>query len=113
MGKPTEDCKLVIRGRKISNADIDEVRTLIELQGKQGRTHISRRLAEQWQWKQVNGRLKDRTCRSILQELSQKGLIQLPVVKSSAPSKKDGCFSEKTQHSYQNIVQKCITRCVS
>ena len=57
MGKPTEDSKLVIRGRKISNADIDEVRTLIELQGKQGRAHISRRLAEQWQWKQANGRL--------------------------------------------------------
>ena len=87
MGKPTEDCKLVIRGRKISNADIDEVRTLIELQGNQGRAHISRRLAEQWQWKQANGRLKDRACRSILQELSQRGLLQLSVVKSSVPRK--------------------------
>ena len=87
MGKPTEDSKLVIRGRKISNADIDEVRTLIELQGNQGRAHISRRLAEQWQWKQANGRLKDRACRSILQELSQRGLIQLPVVKSSVSQK--------------------------
>lgn len=87
MGKSTEDSKLIIRGRKISNADIGEVRTLIELNGKQGRTHISRRLAEQWQWKQANGRLKERACRSILQELSRRGLIQLPVVKSSVPRK--------------------------
>ncbi len=46
MGKPTEDRKLVIRGREISEADIVVVRNLIEKYGKQGRSYISRKLSE-------------------------------------------------------------------
>ena len=88
MGKPTEDRKLVIRGREISEADIVAVRNLIEKHGKQGRSYISRKLSEHWQWKQANGMLKDRACRSILQSLSARGHIQLPESKS-ASSRKD------------------------
>ncbi len=84
MGKTTKDCKLVIRGREISEADIVEVRKLIEKYGKQGRSYISMKLSEHWQWKQSNGRLKDRACRSILQGLYERGHIKLP--ESKRPS---------------------------
>ncbi len=67
MGKSTEDRKLVIRSREISEADIG----LIRQHGKQGMTHISRKLSEHWQWNQPNGMLKGRACRSILQSLSE------------------------------------------
>ena len=87
MGKPTEDRKLVIRGREISEADIVVVRNLIEIHGKQGRTYISRKLSEHWKWKQPNGMLKDRACRSILHELSERGQIQLPESKSPTSRK--------------------------
>ncbi|GJQ57343.1 MAG: hypothetical protein D8M57_18455 [Candidatus Scalindua sp. AMX11] len=62
MGKSTEDRKLVIRGR----------------------VHISIKLSEHWQWKQANGHLKDRACRSILQSLFERGLIQLPASKRAS-----------------------------
>jgi SRSO17 transposase len=78
MGKSRIDSELVIRGRTISSVEIEDVRQLITQYGKQGRTHISRRLAEIWQWRQPNGRLKDLACRSILLELENRGLIKLP-----------------------------------
>ena len=39
----------------------------------------------------MNGRLKDRACRSILKELEKQGLIKLPAPKVSVSSKKDIC----------------------
>ncbi len=87
MSKSTEDCKLVIRGRKISEADIGLIRNLIRQHGKQGRTYISRKLSGYWQWNQPNGMLKDRACRSILQSLSERGLIQLPASKRASSYK--------------------------
>ncbi len=87
MGKSTEDRSLVIRGREISEADIGSIRNLIRQHGKQGRTYVSRKLSEHWQWNQPNGMLKDRACRSILQSLSERGLIQLPASKSASSCK--------------------------
>ncbi len=83
MGKSTEDRKFVIRGREIREADIGLIRNLIKQHGRQGRSYISRKLSEHWQWNQSNGMLKDRACRSILQSLSERGLIQLPASKSA------------------------------
>ncbi|MDR4506545.1 MAG: DUF4338 domain-containing protein, partial [Candidatus Scalindua sp.] len=88
MGTPPEGRRLVIRGREISEADIAVVRGLIEHYGNRGRVYISIKLSEHWQWKQANGHLKDRACRSILQSLSERGLIQLPASKR-APSCKN------------------------
>jgi SRSO17 transposase len=78
MGKSITDDKLVIRGRTISSVEIEEVRKLIEQYEKQGRTHISKHLAQIWQWRQPNGQLKDLACRAILLELEKRGLIKLP-----------------------------------
>jgi len=81
VGKSTRDCELIIRGRKISETDIIFVRRLALEQGHTGRTNLSILLAGAWNWRQANGRLKDRACRSILQELEFRGLIKLPVSK--------------------------------
>ncbi len=87
MGKPTEDRRLVIRGREITEADIGLIRNLTKQHGKQGRSYISRKLSEHWQWTQSNGMLKDRACRSILQSLSERGLVQLPESKRASSRK--------------------------
>ena len=70
-----------IRGRKITSADIEEVRSLIDEHGNRSRSFISRRLAERWSWRQANGGLKDRACRDILLELEKKNFIKLPPIK--------------------------------
>ena len=69
---------IVIRDRIITNSDIEFLRALIEKNKHKSRSDISKRLAEEWQWYQANGRLKDRACRDILTILEQQKLITLP-----------------------------------
>lgn len=79
MGESRPDCGLIIRGRRLVNADIEEVRQLVTKSGNQGRNYVSKQLAHQWQWRQANGRLKDTSCLFILRELERKRLISFPV----------------------------------
>lgn len=71
-----EDIK--IRRRILTSKDIEEIQELIKSEGIKGRTHISRRLCEIWNWRQSNGSYKEIACRAILGRLSEKGYIELP-----------------------------------
>ncbi len=66
MGSSDERRSLVIRGRTISEADIEIVRELIAEHPQRGVTYLSCAVAERWGWRQPNGRVKDRACRAIL-----------------------------------------------
>ena len=72
------DQDLVIRRRVIKPADLVVIRQLIEAEGAQGRSHLSNRLCELWDWRQANGRYRQIACRELLRRLQAKGLIQLP-----------------------------------
>lgn len=69
---------LRIQGRELSPADLEEIRRLIAGHPQWTRCRISERLAEQWDWRNAAGRLKDMAARSLLVKLEQRGLIQLP-----------------------------------
>lgn len=73
---------LLIRGRSLSSSDIDYIKKVIETHWHQGRSHISRVLCDRWDWRQPNGRLKDRACRVMLLSLEQLGYFTLPPRKS-------------------------------
>lgn len=62
----------------ITEEQLKELQTLLEQEGKQGRTHISKRLCELWNWRTANGRLRDITCRQYLRRLEERGIIALP-----------------------------------
>lgn len=70
-----------IRGRIITDSDIELIRTLVEKNKHKSRGYISKLLASEWQWYQPNGRLKDRACRDILAFLERQGLITLPALR--------------------------------
>lgn len=72
------DQDLVIRRRVIREADLLLIRQLIEQEGAQGRSHISNRLCEIWDWRQANGRFRQIACRELLRRLEARGLIELP-----------------------------------
>jgi len=72
------DQDLVIRRRVIEPADLELIRQLIVAEGAQGRSHLSNRLCEAWDWRQANGRYRQIACRDLLRRLEAKGLIQLP-----------------------------------
>ena len=68
----------VIRRRTIGAVELETVKELIRLHWKEGRSAISRRLCEHWNWRQANGMLKERACRVLLLKLEEKGEIALP-----------------------------------
>jgi hypothetical protein len=72
------DQDLVIRRRVIQPPDLALIRQLIAAEGAQGRSHLSNRLCELWDWRQANGRYRQIACREVLRRLEAKGLIQLP-----------------------------------
>ena len=67
-----------VQGRRIGNAEIAEVRGLIEGNPLWSRHRISRALAQEWQWYAASGELKDMAARSLLLKLHERGLITLP-----------------------------------
>lgn len=72
------DQDLVIRRRVIQPQDLRLIRELIEREGAQGRSHLSNRLCELWDWRQANGRYRQIACRDLLRQLEIRGLIELP-----------------------------------
>jgi hypothetical protein len=74
----------MVRGRRIGLQELDLIRSLIGQEGRRGRSHISNRLCEIWDWRQANGRFRQIACRDLLRRLHAKGLIELPPMLSSA-----------------------------
>jgi hypothetical protein len=68
----------IIQGRQLSEADVAHIRSLIEAHPGWHRAQISRVLAEQWEWRNSSGRLKDMAARSLMLKLERRGLIVLP-----------------------------------
>jgi hypothetical protein len=72
------ETKLIIRRRQIGEAELRLIRQLIAEEGQKGRSHLSNRLCQIWDWRQANGRFRQIACRDLLRKLQAKGLIELP-----------------------------------
>ena len=60
------DAILTYRKRVITHDDIAFISQVIHEHWNEGRTVISRKLCEAWDWRQTNGHLKDGVCRGLL-----------------------------------------------
>jgi hypothetical protein len=69
---------ITIRKRTIREEDILLIKATVNEHWDKGRTHISKVLCQEWDWRQPNGRLKDMACREVLLTLKRKGFISLP-----------------------------------
>ncbi len=78
---------LIIRGIKITDKEINEIKALVHEYWQQGRTYISKEICRLWNWRQPNGWLKDWACRELMLVLHRKGLINLPPSKTKAKTK--------------------------
>ena len=76
--------KLIIRKRVIEKSDITLINNLIAEYGDKGRSYISSRLCEIWDWRQANGRYREITCRELLRKLDTLGFIALPTMLRAA-----------------------------
>lgn len=70
--------ELVLQGRKIKPVELDWIRELIASHPQWGRTRLSVHIAQQWDWRNEIGRLKDMAARTMLLKLERRGLIKLP-----------------------------------
>jgi hypothetical protein len=75
------------RGRIFNPADIESIRRLIATNPESSRWALSRKLCEDWNWRQVNGALCDMVCRGLLLMLERGGEIQLPAVRRRPPGR--------------------------
>lgn len=67
-----------VQGRLLSSADLDGIRRLRVEHPHWSRRQLSEYLAQQWQWRNEAGRLKDMAARTLLLKLQARGLIDLP-----------------------------------
>ena len=67
-----------LQGRELSDADIEQIRQLRRDHPEWSRQQLSIGLAEEWQWRNAAGRLKDMAARTLLLKLGVRGLIDLP-----------------------------------
>lgn len=70
--------ELLIQGRRIKADELDWIRELIAGHPQWGRYHLSVHIAQQWDWRNGIGRLKDMAARTMLLKLERRGLIRLP-----------------------------------
>jgi len=68
----------IVQGRPISQDEIDTITRLRQEHPQWSRTQLSQHLAQQWNWRNGVGRLKDMAARTLLLKLHQRGLIDLP-----------------------------------
>ena len=69
---------ITIRGRRFTPEELEFIQHTVNEQYDSGRTHISRVVCEELDWRQPNGWLKDRACRDVLRQLDAMGLTVLP-----------------------------------
>lgn len=67
-----------MQGRLLTAADIESIRALRAEHPQWSRRQLSEHLAQQWQWRNEAGRLKDMAARTLLLKLQVRGLIDLP-----------------------------------
>lgn len=76
---------LIIQGRRLGTVELEFIRGLREKQPRWSRSDLSREVAQQWQWRNPAGQLKDMAARTLLLKLHRRGLIELP-----APKRRNG-----------------------
>ena len=74
---------LVIQGRPVGTAELEQVRGLLAAHHDGSRYRLSRELCRVWNWRSLTGQIKDMAARSLLLKLEERGLVVLP-----APSAK-------------------------
>jgi hypothetical protein len=72
---------IIYRRQSVTREDVATIRRIIEAHPDKSRRFISQEVCREWDWRQLNGVLKDMVCRSLLLLLESKGFIKLPARK--------------------------------
>ncbi len=74
-------------GRRFSSADVRLIQEMARDFPALSLTELAATLCELLDWKRPNGKLKYKECRAVLEELQAQGLVSLPALRKTAPSR--------------------------
>jgi hypothetical protein len=80
-----EQLMVAIQGRHFSS-DVGLIKQLLVENPGWGRSRLSVKLCELWDWRAANGQLKDMACRNLLLRLEKAGHIRLPPRQRKSPN---------------------------
>src|ERR1019366_10721074 len=78
---------LVIQGRQIGPAELEQVRGLLAAHPDWSRYRLSRELCLVWNWRNHVGQIKDMAARSLLLKLEEQGRLALPARRCPSPNR--------------------------
>ncbi len=68
----------MVQGRQLETSDIFRIRQLMAENSSWSRRRLSEVIAQEWDWRNGSGQLKDMAARTMLLKLEARGLIELP-----------------------------------
>jgi hypothetical protein len=78
-----------IQGLILKSSDIEMIKSLIKTNPSWHRTRLSKEICVLWNWKRLDGSLKDMACRTMLLKLEQRKYLKLPKLRRQSPP--SGC----------------------
>lgn len=78
---------LIVQGRRLETSDIVRIRQLMSENPDWSRRRLSEALAQEWDWRNGSGRIKDMAARTLLLKLEARGLIELPPRRRTPPNR--------------------------
>lgn len=100
---PEQETTWVIRGRRITAADVQTVQGLLIEKPSLGRWRLALELCQRWQWETASGEWKGRAALAVLVRMAEQGWIELPAsYRSRTPGrvrgpKANGDWGERIQ----------------
>ena len=81
------DWPLKIQGRLLTESDVNEILEFLNEHPNWNRSRLSRELSELWNWRRLDGQIKDMACRELLRKLESRSLIKLPPRQCPGPGR--------------------------
>lgn len=75
---------MVVSGREFSEEIIERIRSRVQEDHSLTRTGLSREVCAWLDWRSIDGRVKDMSCRVALLKLARRGIIELPEAQASS-----------------------------
>ena len=78
---------LVMQGRSIGPAELEQVRALLKAHPEWSRYRLSCELCRVWNWRSLTGQIKDMAARTLLLKMEQRGWVVLPERRRLSPNR--------------------------
>jgi len=102
----------VLQGRLLTQTHLDEIRTLIEIHPTASRKHLSRLLAQAWNWRSANGQLKDMAARTLMLKLHERQWVVLPAPRRLSPKRRaldvPELFDALSEPAIEDSLEACL-----